>query len=143
MKLTILFTFVCLLTSTAFSQDRPRGVMIPEEILEGFENDFPEAGPEKWQKLSQSLFVAKFRLKGFVQHAHYAEDGEWLYTDIEITEEYIPEPAMAHYQATYSQYGIVGTGLHDARGNSYYFIEIFRGGVKRKLKYDEEGNFIQ
>ncbi|MEM7367111.1 MAG: hypothetical protein AAF587_00850 [Bacteroidota bacterium] len=117
--------------------------MVPTEILETFDRDFPEAGPQNWQMLSDDLYVAKFLLRGFVQKAHYNAIGSWQYTDIEVAKNDLPEGALDHYDATYKQFPVASTGFHDALSGSYYFIEIFRGGVKRKLKYDEEGNFLE
>ena len=142
MKILALLSLLCFISLSSFSQERTRGVNVPGDVMQKFDRDFPDAGPENWQMLSSDLYVAKFRLNGFVQRAHYNSFGAWQYTDIEISEEHMPAAAMEHYRSTYSQYPIMGTGLHDA-SNSYFFIEIMRRGVKRKLKYDEEGNFIQ
>lgn len=143
MKVFTIFSLLCFTALLAFSQNNTRGMDVPEEIRETFDRDFPEAGPEKWQVLSDDLFVAKFLLRGFIQKAHYNGIGSWQYTDIEVSKNDLPETALDHYEGTYRQFPIASMGFHDATSGSYYFIEIFRGGVKRKLKYDEEGNFIE
>ena len=96
-----------------------------------------------WEQLPDNQYVAKFSLNGYQMRATYSLIGIWLYTDIDVTEKDIPAAAMEHYRATYGNSPVVGAGFHDEPNGSYYYLEIFRTGARRKLRYDEAGNFIR
>ena len=143
MQARILLTAIllCGLSWSLFGQSR--GHEAPIDVQERFHKDFSDANSADWEMLPGKRYVAKFILNGYKMRATYSQVGIWLYTDIDVKEADIPADAMAHYQGTYGNSPITATGFHDEPGESYYFIEIFRNGAKRKLRYDEEGGFIR
>lgn len=140
-RLFITATLCCCLSCALFAQTR--GFEAPDDVQERFHKDFSEANTADWEMLPGKRYVAKFVLNGYKMRATYSQVGLWMYTDIAVTESDIPADAMTHYRSTYGNSRITKTGFHDEPGESYYYIEIFRNGARRKLHYRETGEFIR
>lgn len=137
------FTTVFLLGGSLWAQPpQSRGWGAPEEVTLHFEEDFPSAEQVNWTTINKT-YEATFHLNGFVMKAIYTQLGVWRYTHINVPDDRMPKPAMAHCRQTYPGATIVTTGYHDDPEERYYLIDIRRNGQVVRLRYDDEGNFLR
>lgn len=139
----IAFTAIILGVSALVAQPaQSRGWGAPEEVTLNFEEDFPSAEQVDWNNVNKT-YEATFHLNGFVMKATYTQLGVWRHTHITVPQDRMPPAALSHCESSYPAASIVATGYHDDPKERYYLIDIRRNGRMVRLRYDDDGKFLQ
>lgn len=143
MKKAILLILGLGLSFVLFAQQtRGQGSVAPELVSEKFQSEFPKAMGINWEKKG-NRYEATFSMNGFRMYALYTSAGLWLHTVIDVPMDRIPEDALIHYKKFFADFKILKTGFFDSPGGSYYTIIVQKNNVKRVLKYNEHGSFLE
>lgn len=143
MKHNIALVIMILVVGYGFGQQVARGQdMPPKDVQAKFFTDFPNSVGYEWSRKGAFYFV-KFTNKGLRMTAKYTLTGSWKHTDIELTKSELPQVTLDHLNQNYPGYLIKQILYHDAMEAKYYLVDIQRGGARKTLKYNENGNFWQ
>ena len=133
--------FLCL-SVTAFTQTRGQHILPPKTVSANFNSYYPSADEVYWNS-ARNGYVASFLQKGYWMKALFTDEGEWLFTDVDVPQADFPKPALAHFNSRYKSYRITNASYHDALSGRYYRLMVRGNAGNLELRYDDNGNFIK
>jgi len=139
MKKSILILVSILLFSTLTIAGAP-----PAVVQKAFEQKFPGAEKEKWNKENAHEYEASFKWKGGKYSANFKDTGEWLETEMSIAFKDLPDKVKIAFNTAH----MVGTAkaaakIETAKGVIKYEVEYKPAYKTYEIFYTEEGTEIK
>jgi hypothetical protein len=136
-KILILFVITTCLLFQACSQN------VPTSVKNAFATKFPKATQVKWSKEKSLTYEAEFKLNGAEMSANFDEKGSWTETEIEITEQQLPDTIKKALKSNFNEFKIdeIST-LEEAGKELKYELAVNKNGETIELIFSIGGTLL-
>jgi len=134
----LFYAVLALISLTACGQTNA-----PQNVLNAFNQKFPNAKEVEWGKESENIWEAEFESSDKDMSANFNLKGEWLETETELAKKELPARVKATIKTTYKGYKVEEVGYTETPQLKAYEIEVKKGEKLIEVMLDDSGNIIK
>jgi hypothetical protein len=140
----LVLIFFCLSVSFNASAQAVNTDDLPDKVTIAFDALYPKSKQVKWLLNKKKHYEAKFERDNKKHLAEFTEDGIWLRTNVQISQEKMPQKLNEYIKANYKKtYTLDAVGVEDRIDGKYYQMIITTPERTDKLLFDLQGNFLK
>ncbi len=118
----LFYAVLALISLTACSQTNA-----PQNVLNAFNQKFPNAKEVEWGKEGADIWEAEFELSDKDMSANFNLKGEWLETESELAKKDLPESVKTTISTAYKGYKIKEIGFTETPKYKAFEVEVKKG----------------
>jgi hypothetical protein len=139
-RLIFLMSIVCL-SFNAHAQELKESA-VPTEVVNAFRKMYPECYVYEWEwSKKKRMYEAEFMHRGFKHEAYYSAEGEWLYTEKELSYRDLSENVTKQIAA--SEYALWKVDdvkeIINNKKEQFLVVEVEKGKREVELYFVESG----
>lgn len=135
----LFYAVLALISLTACSQSKNA----PQNVLNAFNQKFPNAKEVEWGKEGADIWEAEFELSDKDMSANFNLNGDWLETETELAKKDLPAGVSATIKTAYKGYKIKEVGYTETPKLKAYEVEVKKGGKLVEVIMDNSGNILK
>ncbi len=115
-----------------------------DAVIKAFRQKFPGAKDVKWDKENKHEYEAEFIQDGKKASANFSTSGEWLETEMAISQNATPQAVMDAFKKAHAGATITTVYKIEAKtGKNYFEIEYnVKGGKTKEAKLAPDGTLM-
>lgn len=115
---------------------------VPENILNAFNSEYPDAMDVEWEKESDGYEV-EFEIDDVEREITYDMQGNIIETGIDVSEDELPQNTLSYISENYAGYEIDDADEVENNGVTYFEVELENGDQEIDLLFNMQGDFVR
>ncbi len=116
---------------------------VPENVVNAFNQKFPDAKSVKWDKENDTEWEAEFKLNGEEYSANYSTDGAWKETEHEIETSAIPANVKQTLDGEFADYKIEEAEISETAEGTVYEFGIEKDETEMEVAISPDGKVVK
>lgn len=113
---------------------------VPNAAIEAFNAKFPGAEKVEWEVEEEGVWEAEFVLGGSKYSSNFKEDGTWLETERQLSEDELPSDISSLLKQQFMDFEVEGAELVETPEGKSYEIDIEKAEKLIEVIIDSQGN---
>jgi len=135
----LFYAVLALISLTACSQSKNA----PQNVLNAFNQKFPNAKEVEWGKENENVWEAEFELSDKDMSANFNLNGDWLETETEIAKKDLPKSVSIAISNAYKGYRIKEIGFTETPKYKAFEVEVKKGNELIEVVLNGFGKIIK
>lgn len=114
----------------------------PQKVEKAFNQKFPNAKKVDWEN-EDGAWEAEFEWKGTEYSANFSENGDWLETEHEISENQLPAIVKNTLSIQFKGYDIEEVEISEKPDGTFYEIEMEQGETDYEVTISPSGQIVK
>lgn len=115
---------------------------VPQNVLDQFAKDYPEASEVKWEK-AKANFEVEFFSDGDEMEALYDAKAEVLEIERSLPMRALPDVVADAFEAKYAGLEAEECAIIEVGGLKYFELEYMENGEEKEVLFDESGKEME
>ena len=111
---------------------------VPKVVTDAFTKKFTSAKSVKWDKESDNVWEAEFKMEGTEYSANFESNGTWKETEHEIEISEVTETVKSALTDAYPDYKIKEVEISETSAGMVYEFEIKKGDSAMEVTVDKD-----